>query len=99
MSPLPDYSIKRWIIVLDDGSQTKSAKGASMATSLRCFVYLYPDGTGRLKIVDRDSDTLIVDDEFSGWSWSDMEFAKIKLGCKADDTGQRHMYIKEVRTW
>jgi len=92
-------SLRRWQIVIDDGSQTKDAKGLSDATSLRCWVYLYPDGTGQLKIVDRDSDAVVIDETFSGWSWSDMEFAKIKLGCKADDTGQRHLFIKEVATW
>jgi hypothetical protein len=88
-----------WILVLDDGSQTKSANGASAATTLRGWIYLYTDGSGNLRLADTDNDTLIFDTDFSGWSFSRMTFASIKLGCLADDMRQRHLYLKEIRTW
>lgn len=96
----------RWRVNITDGTSSESATQAGGGsdniageTELAIMLKLYSDGTGTLWLIDTEDDSVILEHEFSGFTWPDLTVDHVRLGCDHDGLGQRHMYINELRTW
>lgn len=86
----------------DGDSETTVANSSSwsaLGDEYRAMLRLYPDGVGRLVLIDVDNDRVEIDHGFSGFVWPSLDVSEVRIGSDVDGAGQQHVFFREIRSW